>query len=195
MDKMQGKEIGLVVNNAGISYEFPEFFHDVDVKRLETLFDLNIKALTLLTHSVLPQMVERKKGAIVNIGSISGDQPSALLAVYASSKTYVEYLSAALQQEYSSKGIFVQCVVPGFVSTAISKMRPSLTVPTPQAYAKSAVNTIGYDSRTNGFLWHTVLTSVLKLLPEAFLSSQVFKMHLGIRKRALRKKEREAKKN
>merc|ERR1712054_456335 len=127
-------------------------------------------------------MLDRKKGAIVNIGSISGDQPSALLAVYASSKTYVEFLSAALQQEYGSKGIFVQCVIPGFVATSISKMRPSLTVPKPDVYAKSAVDTIGYDHRTNGFFWHTVLVGVLGLLPKWLLHSQVFKMHLGIRK-------------
>ena len=151
MQAMAGKEVGVLVNNAGLSYSHPAYLHEVDAGRLETLLSLNVAALTLLTHAVLPQMVERKRGAIVNIGSISGDTPCGLLAAYGSSKTYVQYFSQALDQEYGPKGIFVQCVRPGFVSTAISKMKPALTVPTPAAYAKSAVDTIGHDKLTYGF--------------------------------------------
>ena len=92
--------------------------------------------------------------------------------------------------EYRSQGIFVQSVCPHFVSSNMSKMRPSLTVPKPEVFAKSAVNKIGNVECTNGFFWHDVMQGVIDVIPVGLLKGQLHKMHLSIRKRAMKKQAR-----
>ena len=77
-----------------------------------------------MSKLVLKGMEERKRGAIVNIASVSGTAPMSLLTVYSATKVYVDYFSQALHHEYKGKGIFVQSVVPHFVASKMSKMRP-----------------------------------------------------------------------
>lgn len=133
-----------------------------------------------------------KRGAIINLSSISGVCPMSLLTVYAATKTYVDNFSQALDQEYGPKGIFVQSLIPAFVSSAMSKQRPSLMVPTPHVFAKSAVNTIGNTKRTSAFFWHDVQRGVLELLPNFLTKGSLHNLHVSIRKRAIRKKEKMA---
>ena len=68
----------------------------------------------------------------------------------------MDFFSRGLEREYRNKGIFVQSVLPLFVSSAMSKMRPSLTVPSASTFVRSAAATIGYDTRTFGYLIHTL---------------------------------------
>ncbi len=61
---------GRAVNNVGISYEYPEFFLGVPADRVQALIDLNVVSVTRMTAMVLPGMVERKRGAIINIRGV-----------------------------------------------------------------------------------------------------------------------------
>ncbi|XP_030879001.1 very-long-chain 3-oxoacyl-CoA reductase-like [Leptonychotes weddellii] len=61
-----------------------------------------------MTRLVLPGMVERSKGAILNISSASGIAPVPLLAIYSATKAFADFFSQCLHEEYKSKGIFVQ---------------------------------------------------------------------------------------
>jgi 17beta-estradiol 17-dehydrogenase / very-long-chain 3-oxoacyl-CoA reductase len=183
-------DVGVLVNNAGTSYEYPDFLLDVPDWKVDQLINLNIAALTKMTKIVLKGMAERKRGAIVNISSVSGTSPMSLLTVYSATKVFVDYFSQALSTEYKKQGIVVQSVVPHFVSSNMSKMRPSMMVPTPAKFAKSAVDSIGNVQRTNGFFWHDVQQAVIDMLPLSVAKSQLHNMHLGIRKRALKKKAR-----
>lgn len=185
-------DVGILINNAGTSYDYPDFLLDIPDWKIDQLIALNVASLTKMSKLVLKGMEARKRGAIVNIASVSGTVPMSLLTVYSATKVYVDYFSQALHDEYKSKGIFVQSVVPHFVSSSMSKMRPSMTVPTPAKFAKSAVDTIGNVQRTNGFIWHDIMQAVVDLLPTSVAKGQLHKMHLGIRKRALRKKEKMA---
>ena len=66
--------------------------------------------------------------------------PTPLLTVYAAVKSYVDMFSASLAKEYESKGVTVQCILPGHVVSNMSKIRrPSMAVPTPDAFVKSAL--------------------------------------------------------
>lgn len=182
----------MLINNAGTSYEYPDYLLDIPDWKVDQLIDLNVRALTKMAKIVLKGMSERKRGAIVNISSVSGTSPMSLLTVYSATKVYVDYFAQALATEYRKDGIFVQSVTPHFVASKMSKMRPSMTVPTPEAFAKSAVNKIGNVECTNGFFWHDVTQGILNVLPAGLLKDQLHKMHLSIRKRAIKKKARVA---
>jgi len=185
-------DVGVLINNAGTSYEYPDYLLDIPDWKVDQLIDLNVRALTKMAKIVLKGMSERKRGAIVNISSVSGTSPMSLLTVYSATKVYVDYFAQALATEYRKDGIFVQSVTPHFVASKMSKMRPSMTVPTPEAFAKSAVNKIGNVECTNGFFWHDVTQGILNVLPAGLLKDQLHKMHLSIRKRAIKKKARVA---
>lgn len=72
----------------------------------------------------------------------------------------MESLSVSLGAEYSSKGITVQCVMPGYVVSNMSKIRrPTLMAPTPTAYVKSTLKTLGIEKRTAGYYMHKLQVS------------------------------------
>jgi len=98
-----GKEIGVLVNNVGVSYEFPMFFHEVDDTRVAHLLKVNMDSVVHMTRLVLPGMVERKKGAILNLSSSAGVTPSPLLSLYGATKAFVDKFSQEMDAEYSSR--------------------------------------------------------------------------------------------
>lgn len=87
-DAIEGLEVGVLINNVGVSYPYARYFHEVDEKLLADLLKVNIEGTTKVTQAVLPVMIQRKKGAIVNIGSgaaiVVPSDP--LYAVYAATK-------------------------------------------------------------------------------------------------------------
>lgn len=66
---IEGLDVGILINNAGVSYPYARFFHEVDDELLTSLIKVNVEGTTKVTQVVLPGMVTRKKGAVVNIGS------------------------------------------------------------------------------------------------------------------------------
>mmetsp|Transcript_36647 Transcript_36647/g.95979 ORF Transcript_36647/g.95979 Transcript_36647/m.95979 type:complete len:332 (-) Transcript_36647:43-1038(-) len=194
---IEGLEVGVLINNAGLSYSYPDYLVDVgDVKthiddwRIDTLVALNVGAVTRMIRLVLPQMAARKKGAIVNLSSGFAIYPTGLMSIYSSTKRYVNHMTLALDQEYRRHGVRFTSLMPNFVSTAMAKQRPSMMVPLPKTFVKSAMGTLGQDLVTSGYMWHELQSYIFSLVPTSVLESQAFKMHLGIRKRAIRKAER-----
>jgi len=188
-------DVGVLVNNVGVSYDYPMYLTELSDQRVEDLIQLNIVAVTKLTKIVLPGMEARKRGAIINVGSGSSTVPCGLLAVYAASKAYVDNFSQALAAEYGSKGIFVQSLVPWFVVSKLSKQKASLLTPKPNAYARQAVASIGYDSWTGGYWAHNLQHYIVSLLPTSFIGKQVLNLHKSIRTRAIKKAAASAKKD
>jgi short-subunit dehydrogenase len=81
------------------------------------MLDVNIKALTRLTHAVLPDLVRAGRGAILNVSSIASLLPLPKMAVYAASKAYVTSFSEALRAELRGTGVSVTALCPGPVNT------------------------------------------------------------------------------
>lgn len=191
-DFLKDLDVGVLVNNVGVSYPFTKYFHELDDERVEQLITLNVNSTTWMTRIVLPKMLEKKKGAIVNISSAAGITTSPLLAQYGAAKSYVAMFSKALNAELASKGIHVQCQVPLFVATKLAKIRnASLTVASPADYARAAVAAIGYEVVVSPYWSHAIQLWLLSHLPEWVVIALTMNLHQGIRKAGMKKADKE----
>jgi len=182
-------EVGVLVNNVGISYPFPQWFHELTDDEVNDLMTVNMQSVVWMTRAVLPQMIARKRGAVINMSSAAAKPPNPLLAVYASTKGFVENFTKGLALEYKSKGITFQCQSPLYVATSIVfpgsktpvEKRATLSTPTAKTYARYAVARIGYDTMTSPYWVHEVYMWVQDRLPDNLLGAAILYMHKGIR--------------
>ncbi|XBH99158.1 hypothetical protein VPH35_128564 [Triticum aestivum] len=110
-EAVAGLDVGVLVNNAGVAKPGAVYLREADVEACVRLMRVNLWAVTEVTAAVLPGMVERGRGAVVNMGSASSEAiPSfPLYTMYAATKRYVAQFSRSLYVEYRSEGIDVQC--------------------------------------------------------------------------------------
>lgn len=113
-------EVDVLINNAGFGGYGK--FHERDWNLDESMINLNITSLALLSKLILPGMVERNSGKILNVASTAGFIPGPLQAVYYASKAFVRSLSMALSEEISDKNISVTILSPGPVKTEFEKV-------------------------------------------------------------------------
>jgi len=180
--------VGVLINNVGVSYPFPKYFHELTDEQTLQLMEMNVNSTTIMTKMLIDGMVERKKGIILNLASAAGTITSPLLAEYSAAKGYVEKFSRGLHAEYSSRGIFVQCQVPFYVATKLAKRRKSFDCPTPDEYAVMGMRWIGQnDSVCSPFWFHSLQGYVMDILPASFVVGVTMNMHMGIRKRGMKK--------
>jgi len=117
-------KIDLLINNAGIGDHGP--FIDGTWERISRMLDLNIAALTHLTHQLLPDMIALGGGAILNVSSVASLLPVPYLNVYAATKAYVTSFSEGLRAELRGTGISVTALCPGPVPTEFGKQATRL---------------------------------------------------------------------
>jgi len=184
---VDSKEVGILVNNVGMSYDYPEWFHSVERSKVQQLIDLNVRSTTLLTHLVLPAMTQRKRGLVVNISSAAAVFPAPLLAEYGAAKAYVDKFTHALSLEYKQHGVDFQVQNPLYVATKMAKMRPSLQAPTATQFARSSIAAWGYDTQISPYWVHAIMLAAGKRMPAFLFNQYVFGMHKSIRARALKK--------
>ncbi|CAK8678154.1 unnamed protein product [Clavelina lepadiformis] len=107
-DFLQGLDIGTLVNNVGIAQGLYRF---LDIPNLSTfirnIIRINAVSVVKMTQIVLPGMVERKRGLILNLSSMAAVKPVSHIIMYCATKTFVNYFSQGLSYEYESKGIKV----------------------------------------------------------------------------------------
>ncbi|KAJ6809086.1 very-long-chain 3-oxoacyl-CoA reductase 1-like [Iris pallida] len=185
-EEIRGLDVGILINNAGVSYPYAKFFHELDEETMRSIIKVNVEGTTRVTHAVIPGMVERKRGAIVNIGSgaaiVIPSDP--LYAVYAASKAYIDQFSRCLHVEYKNKGIDVQCQVPLYVATKMASIRKSsFFVPSADTYARAALKHVGYEPRCTPYWPHSALWCLLSLLPESAIDNWRLGFCLNIRKK------------
>jgi serine 3-dehydrogenase len=118
----QWKQIDILVNNAGLARGFNKI-HEGKIEDWDEMIDTNIKGLLFVTRQVLPKMVERKNGHIINIGSIAGHETYPSGNVYAATKFAVNALSKSIRMDILDKGIRVSSIDPGLVETEFSLVR------------------------------------------------------------------------
>jgi len=113
-------DVDLLVNNAGLGDSGP--FATSDPTRNEQMTVVNTIALTSLTRRLLPQMIARKRGGILNVSSSAGFLPIPKFAVYAATKAYVTSFSEALRAELRGTGVSVRVLCPGPVRTEFQEV-------------------------------------------------------------------------
>ncbi|KAK6638809.1 hypothetical protein RUM43_007078 [Polyplax serrata] len=169
--------IGILVNNVGRQYKYPMYVGEVEERELWDIINVNMGATIMMTRIILPQMIENKKGAIVNISSGSELQPLPFMTVYAASKAFIKSFSNALRHEYKKFGITVQHLSPMFVNTKMNDFsyrlrETSLFVPDADTYATSALNVLGILNNSAGY-WAHGLQSFFTTIPPVWLRTVI----------------------
>lgn len=111
----RGMIIDLLVNNAGFGANGE--FWKLSLERQSQMLQLNIVTLTELTYLLLPAMVERRRGGVINVSSTASFQPIPYTSVYAATKAYVTSFSMALAEEVRRYGVTVTALCPGGTAT------------------------------------------------------------------------------
>ena len=116
------QEVDVLVNNAGLALGLePEF--EGNYEDWETMIDTNIKGLLTMTRLIVPRMVERNKGHVINVGSVAGDAAYAGGAVYCATKAAVKALTDGLRIDVADTEVRVTNLKPGLVETNFSNVR------------------------------------------------------------------------
>ena len=116
------QEIDILVNNAGLALGL-EAEYKGEPEDWDTMIDTNIKGLLTMTRLVVPSMVERNRGHIINIGSVAGDAAYASGNVYCATKAAVKALSDGLRIDVADTAVRVTNLKPGLVETNFSNIR------------------------------------------------------------------------
>jgi 3-hydroxy acid dehydrogenase/malonic semialdehyde reductase len=116
------RQIDVLVNNAGLSRGLVKL-HEGSVPDWDEMIDTNVKGLLYVSKAVLPGMVERARGHVINIGSIAGRESYPGGNVYCATKAAVRGLTAGLRMDYADTPIRISMVDPGLVETEFSVVR------------------------------------------------------------------------
>merc|ERR1712088_581522 len=139
------------------------------------MLTVNMLPLTLLCHSLLPDMAMRGRGAVINISSVAALFPLPYLAVYTATQHYISAFTQAIAQELAGSGVVIQEVDPGQVDGArtnnLLPLFSSLLAPTSATFVASSLRTLGYNNRTCGYWSHSLgMTLLQSMIPSCLCS-------------------------
>jgi len=109
--------VDILVNNAGV--EFNSYYHELSEERINEVLGVNLVAAMILSRLVLPDMLQRGRGHIVNISSLAGKSGPAFQEPYAASKAGLMAFTMSLRATYKGTGVSASVIVPGFVEAGI----------------------------------------------------------------------------
>jgi uncharacterized protein len=150
-----GLDVEVLINNAG--YGSGGAFAELDAESETAMVRVNCEAVIALTHEYLPKMIERGRGAILNVGSTAGEQPLPRQATYSASKAFVNTFSDALHAETHGTGVTVTSLRPGPVKTEFGDVAgisdelfsaPDFTIKSSEQVASDAVEGLEHGRRT-----------------------------------------------
>lgn len=158
-----------LINNAGAWLNGP--IAHAETQKLEHVLSANVLAVHAITRAVLPDMIQRRRGAILNVGSLAGMVPTPGFAFYGASKSFLHSMTMALRQELRGTGIAVSLLAPGVVRTAFVTPTPwfsplALLASSPQTVARAAYRglTSNQSIAVPGLFWLVVWLGI-RLIP------------------------------
>jgi 3-hydroxy acid dehydrogenase/malonic semialdehyde reductase len=114
--------ISVLVNNAGLALGLGPAW-EAELADWQTMVETNVTGLVAVTHAVLPGMVQRNRGHVVNLGSVAGSYPYPGGHIYCGTKAFVHQFSLSLRADLLGTAVRVTCIEPGLVETDFSKVR------------------------------------------------------------------------
>jgi short-subunit dehydrogenase len=138
----EGRQIDLLVNNAGVIEHGS--FATISVDDHQRVVQLNVCALTAMLAYLLPPMIERGSGRVLNVASLGAFQPLPSVATYAATKAFVLSLSEALAEEVRGTGVTVTALCPGLTATNMmaNAQKKSQTLQSIPSFVVADVNTV-----------------------------------------------------
>lgn len=171
--KSKSLTVEVLVNNAGAGTV--GFFHETELNRDAEMIQLNITTLTEMTKLFSKEMVKRRKGKILNVGSTGSFAPGPYIAVYYATKAYVLSFSNAIAKELKEYGVTVTALCPGAVRTNFCKTAGKKDMP--GAMEASRVARIAYKGllKNKEVIVPGMQNKILIRLPKGIVSSINFK--------------------
>merc|ERR1712151_252371 len=150
--------IGLLINCAGVVNLLPTPFHEMDDELLDSILSVNNDGTMRMTKYVLPYMYQRKKGAIITVGSGSCHHPSPMISAYSATKAFGYQLSRSLHYEYKKHGIDFLAITPYlFVSNMYKDKKNSVLAPYPQTVIDATYPLLGVEEYGFPYWFHWIM--------------------------------------
>ncbi len=147
IDQLTDTPIDILVNNAGMMIE--EDFTKLNREQVSATLTLNIMAPTYLTQALLPGMMQRKSGRILNVASLAGFHPVPSMDLYAATKAYVLSLTESLSENLRGTGVSITALCPGLTQTEMVDESLASTVPPFMMASAEGVAREGFDAVMN----------------------------------------------
>jgi uncharacterized protein len=178
--------ISMLINNAGIGGS--KHFEEASVDYIDAIIQVNVKATTLLTHQLLPNLKRQLKSYILNVSSIAAFSPVGYKTVYPASKAFVHYFTRGLYAELKNTNVFVSVIHPGAMATndeTISRIEKQgiigkLTLLKPEKVAHYSINRLLKRDTVimvNPFTW--LLSAILPVWIKLPMMTQIIKGELS----------------
>ena len=171
----RGLDVDWLVNNAG--FGTVGLFHAMPVERELEEITLNVEVLVELTGRLLPPMVRRGRGVVMNIASVGAYLPSPHMATYTATKAFVLSFSEAIAVELQDTGVRVLCVCPGVTRTEFQDRAnvetghvPDMLQQTAEDVADEAVRAVGHGAVVVNGLLNRATLGLLKFVPHALVT-------------------------
>ena len=170
IEKVGDREVGILINNAGFGsigeYNKIDSTHETDMVKL------NCVAPTILTHHFVEQMVERKKGAVIFLGSVASFYPVPFMTTYSATKIFNAYLGESLWYELKKHNIDVLSLNPGGTATGFQRIAKTTTGPfvrTVEDVVTTALDALGEKHSVIDGLPNRLMVLASKLVPRRLL--------------------------
>lgn len=180
-DALRDTPISVLVNNAGLG--FYGTFAKSDLREQTSILEINVTALTQLTHLFLQPMLARKSGRILNVASTAAFQPGPMVNVYYASKAFVYSFSYALAVELEKSGVSVTALCPGTTHTEFFSRGHFGAKRAPFTMDARTVAEIGYRGLMKGKrvvipgIFNKVSSALSKRMPARFTTAIVKRVH------------------
>ncbi|WKY15768.1 hypothetical protein Q1695_000894 [Nippostrongylus brasiliensis] len=199
-EELKTLDVGILVNCAGIAPNQVGGFMEVETGLASKILRVNLMSNIKMNELIIPGMIKRNRGCVVNVSSMTGWRPLPYLSFYPASKAAISFFSDTLSDELRNTNVRVQCLIPMLVATKVASYEKSeannIFVVTPEHYAKQAVRAIGRFEILTGCFQHDIQIAFGTLV-----SFWLFKMlyvpfiMLGIHKERVARYQRAHQKN
>ncbi|BET03298.1 unnamed protein product [Nesidiocoris tenuis] len=193
-EELKNLDVGVLLNNVGTTTPHPEYFVALEKHHsyiYQDIINCNIASVVQMSRILLPGMIERRRGLIVNISSGLSIFPAPLHALYGGTKGFVTKFSKDLDIECRDKGVHVHALTTGLVATKLSGVfKTNFFTPSPDEYVKSALEKVLNHQICDGYIGHQILSdiaSVIAFIAPGFLGSKILERFLKLQKSGTRK--------